>query len=244
MTPHPVAGPTAASLDAGKVCTGCGLCAYHRRMSINVVVDLSHADGHVDFVAAAADGIVGVVHKATEGVGHVDPRYTQREPLARAAGLLWGAYHFGTGRRPGAEQADAFLATVGSAASTLLVLDLEANPSGPSMSLEQARDFVVRVHAQTGRWPGLYAGSYLREQLGDAPETTLTSCWLWVAEYGPAPTRAPRQWASWTMWQYTDGRDGPAPHTVVGIGPCDRDRFNGDLSALQRFWTGAGLLVG
>ncbi len=212
-------------------------------MSINVVVDLSHADAHVDFVAAAADGIVGLFHKATEGVGYVDPLYRQREPLARAAGLLWGAYHFGTGRRPGVEQADHFLATVAGPAPPLLVLDFEENPSGPSMSLEQARDFVARVDAQTGRWPGLYGGSYLREQLGDAAEPLLTNCWLWLAEYTPAPLRAPRQWPSWTMWQYTDGRSGPPPHTVVGIGPCDRNRFEGDLSALERFWTGPEALV-
>src|SRR6266542_388983 len=123
-------------------------------MPINAVIDLSRNDLRVDFAAAAAADIVGVIHKATEGVGYVDPVYAKREPEAREAGLLWGAYHFGTGRGGGADQADYFLGKVGGSTDTLLVLDLEENPSGPTMSLDQAREFVTRVHTRTGRWPG------------------------------------------------------------------------------------------
>jgi lysozyme len=209
-------------------------------MSINVVVDLSHDNPHVDFPAVAGAGILGVVHKATEGVGDRDPLYATRAPQARAAGLRFGAYHFGTGRHAGADQADFFLATVGAGdQTTLLVLDLEEDPTGPSMSLAQARDFVTRIHQRTGRWPGLYAGHYLRELLGDAPEPVLTHCWLWFAEYAPTPTRLPSQWPSWTLWQYTDGENGPEPHNVDGIGPCDRSQFAGDAAALRQLWTGA-----
>jgi lysozyme len=128
------------------------------------------------------------------------------------------------------------VSTVGCSPQTLLVLDLEENPSGPSMSLAQARAFVTRVHARTGRWPGLYAGHYLREQLGAAAEPVLTNCWLWVAQYASAPTRVPPQWPKWTFWQYTDGQNGLSPHTVAGIGTCDRDRFNGDMAALRQLW--------
>jgi lysozyme len=148
------------------------------------------------------------------------------------------AYHFGTGRRAGGDQADFFLSTVGSSPQTLLALDFEENPSGPSMSLVQAREFVTRLHARTGRWPGIYAGHYLREHLGDAAEPVLTNCWLWFAEYAPTPNRMPPQWPSWTLWQYTDGRSGPGPRSVAGIGPCDRDRFNGDLAGLRTLWPG------
>ena len=35
---------------------------------INVVVDLSHHNDPVDFVRAKAAGIVGVIHKATQGL--------------------------------------------------------------------------------------------------------------------------------------------------------------------------------
>jgi lysozyme len=38
------------------------------------------------------------------------------------------------------------------------------------------------------------------------------------------------------MWQYTDGAVGPEPHVVAGIGYCDRDKFNGDLTQLHKLW--------
>jgi len=204
---------------------------------INVTIDLSHAQSDVNFLQAAADGIVAVIHKATQGTGFVDPRYQPRTALAADAGLLYGAYHFGTGDGTGEQQADFFLAQA--APATLLVLDFEENPRGTSMTLEQARAFVSRVHDVTGRWPGLYAGHYLAEQLGDAEESVLTNCWFWLAQYAPAPTRLPPQWPDWTFWQYTDGASGPTPHSVVGVGPCDRDQFNGDLDALRALFGAA-----
>jgi lysozyme len=208
-------------------------------MSINVVVDISEDERSVDFATVAGAGIVGVVHKATEGVGYADSLYAEREQQAGNAGLWWGAYHFGTGRHLGADQADYFLGKVGDAVDTLLVLDLEEDPSGPSMSLQQARDFVARIRCKTGSWPGLYAGHYLRQLLGDDDESVLTDCWLWFPEYASAPTRVPPQWATWTLWQYTDGKSGPEPRTVPGIGPCDRSQFSGDLAALSTLWLGS-----
>jgi hypothetical protein len=40
----------------------------------------------------------------------------------------------------------------------------------------------------------------------------------------------------WTLWQYTDGGVGPHPHAVDGIGPCDRDMFNGTRKQLKNWW--------
>ncbi|PYS86040.1 MAG: glycoside hydrolase, partial [Acidobacteria bacterium] len=65
-------------------------------MSINVVVDISHHNGNVDLGKAQAAGIVGVIHKATQGTSMTDNMYDQNRQQAVAAGLLWGAYHFGT----------------------------------------------------------------------------------------------------------------------------------------------------
>ena len=43
-----------------------------------------------------AAGVAGVIHKATQGIGFVDKMYIPRKQPALDAGLLWGAYHFGT----------------------------------------------------------------------------------------------------------------------------------------------------
>jgi lysozyme len=204
-------------------------------MPINVVVDISHHNGRVDFVRAAKAGIVGVIHKATQGLSFVDPLYHRNRERAVSAGLLWGAYHFGT-LSDSFKQADHFLCTVNPTAETLLVLDYE--PNGKStMTFTQAREFVSRVNEVTGRFPGLYSGSLIKEKLSNKPiDPILSQCFLWLAQYGPAPTRIPQTWPTWTLWQYTDGNVGPEPHWVDGIGFCDRDQFNGGLAGLRRLW--------
>ncbi len=188
----------------------------------------------MDLEPAAAEGILGVIHKATQGTHYADPLYETNKASAAAAGLLWGAYHFGVGG-DGVGQADHFLGVVGTDRDTLVVLDLEANPQGPSMALEEARAFVTHVQDATGRWPGLYAGHYLKELLGTASDPVLANCWFWLSQYGPTPV-VPVNWSAWTLWQYTDGGLGPPPHTVAGIGRCDRNKFNGSESQLRDLW--------
>ena len=205
---------------------------------LNAVVDVSHWQDNINFNTVAAQGIVGMFHKATQDTQSVDSRYSSRKPLAQSAGLLWGAYHFGT-NADGTAQAKHFLAVTAPTPTDLLVLDFEGNSSGSSgcMTVKQAEDFVQYVHQQTGRYPGLYSTDSYLTQLKADQSTILTQCWLWVARYAdvPYPTH-PAAWPTWTLWQYTDGVNGPAPHSVDGIGPCDRDQFNGSLDGLRRLW--------
>jgi lysozyme len=201
----------------------------------NAVVDLSHHNDVVDLARAKGNGILGVIHKATQGTTYTDGKYGTNRQQASDAGLFWGAYHFGIGG-DGVAQADHFLSVVSPGSDDLIVLDFEANPQGPSMTLEEARAFVTHIHDQTGRFPGLYAGHYLKELLGTNTDPLLARCWFWLAQFGPTPV-VPANWNTWTFWQYTDGGLGPTPHEVDGIGPCDRDKFNGDEAALKTFWT-------
>lgn len=204
-------------------------------MTINAVIDISHHNGsHLDFAKAKADGILGVIHKSSQGQAYVDPNYASNRTKVRAAGLLWGAYHFGTGS-DGINQATHFLDAIGDPTDMLLVLDFEPNTTGPSMTLEEARAFNTHVFHKTGRWPGLYAGHYLKELLGARSDPVLANSWLWVAQYRSTVV-VPPNWPTWTMWQYTDGGAGDGPHEVDGIGRCDRDKFNGSEAQLRKLW--------
>jgi lysozyme len=203
-------------------------------MAINVVIDLSHFNHVTSFTEIKGDGIVGIIHKATQGLNEADPTYMSHKSAAQAAGLWWGAYHFATGDDAIA-QAEHFLSFVNPGPTDLLVLDFEQNPSGPGMTVAGAEQFVTHVQAQTGRWPGFYSGSYIRQLLGENKSETLGNCWFWLSEYGPTP-RVPPTWQTWTMWQYTDGSVGPPPHSVAGVGNCDRDQFNGDMDGLAKLW--------
>jgi lysozyme len=203
---------------------------------LNVVVDTSHHNGNVNYQKAKDAGILGVLQKATQGQSGVDPTYKTNRKKVTDAGLLFGAYHFATGS-DGLKQAAHFLDVVGSFDQTLLVLDFEPNPTGPSMSLEEARAFVTHVKEVTGRFPGFYSGHFIKQLLGSNKDPILSQCWFWLAQYGPTPV-VPPNWPTWTMWQYTDGAIGPQPHSVPGIGRCDRDKFNGTEQQLRDLWIG------
>lgn len=198
------------------------------------IIDLSHYNPPVDFTKVQASGIDGVFHKVSQGLTFADTAYAGRRPQAASAGLLWGAYHFGS-NADGAAQADFFLSLAKPDGSTLLVLDFEALSQTDTMTLDQARAFVTRIQSVTGRWPGLYCGGYLKSVL-QAPDPVLNQCWLWLSQFAATPV-LPAGWSDWTIWQYTDGVHGPEAQPTPGAGKCDRDRFNGTPDDLNVFWT-------
>lgn len=200
----------------------------------NVVIDLSHHNNVSNFSKLKGAGILGIIYKATQGTVFTDPTYKSSRKKATDAGLLWGAYHFGTGS-DGVQQAQHFLDTVQPAADTLVVLDFEDNPTGPSMQLEEARAFVTHIVSATGRFPGFYSGHTIKRVLGSSTDPILSQCWFWLAQYQPTPV-VPINWKTWTLWQYTDGAAGNEPKQVAGLGRCDRDLFNGTNEELQHFW--------
>jgi len=203
---------------------------------LNAVVDLSHYNHPVDFVEAAAGGILGVVHKATEGLENIDPMYAERRPLAQSVGLLWGAYHLGHSLN-GVAQAHHYLSIIGDTNGVLLMLDLEIPSGDPGMGRLQAEAFVEAVYAATSRYPGIYSTPDYLAEIGAGQSTVLRNCWLWIADYRlVAEPVVPSPWKIWTMWQYTDGKDGNEPRTAAGIGPCDRDQFNGEPTGLHALW--------
>jgi len=53
---------------------------------LNAVVDISHHNGNIDLQQAKADGIIGVIHKATQGTTGLDPMYQTNRAKAAAAG--------------------------------------------------------------------------------------------------------------------------------------------------------------
>jgi lysozyme len=121
------------------------------------VIDLSHWNNVANFTEVKNDGIVGIIHKATQGFGYTDPTYLDRRKRALDAGLLWGSYHFGVGGE-GVAQAQHFLDFVKPGPHDLLVLDLEGNPTGSSMTIDEAEEFMHYIYTAIGRWPGLYSG--------------------------------------------------------------------------------------
>ena len=206
---------------------------------IDAVIDISHFNGSPDWAKVKASGILGVIHKATQGVKAVDSTFAAARTAVPAAGLLWGAYHFGTGDAEGSAQAQFFLDTVKPDANTICVIDFEPNPSGTEMPLDHLFGWIETVQKATGRAPVVYGGkSLLFGAVGKASHPTLAACPLWVAEYNThaEPDSIPQQiWKSWALWQYTESG------AIDGVtGNVDRSRFNGTVDALQSWWLAKG----
>jgi len=226
------------------------------RARLDAVIDISHSTVVRDFALAREKShILGVIHKASEGGDWRDPAYAQRRSQAERAGLLWGAYHFGTHQYSGADQAKMFLTAAQAGPTTLLALDLELNELNPanSMTLHQAEDFVRAVRAATGRYPLIYTnaawaegkpmggtGHSLRGRIG--PRSILANCPLWLGDYRTEP-EVPTAWKGkgWHFWQYAGDTEDGGPRGarvrgVWGVERCDRNLFRGDATALSRFW--------
>ena len=227
---------------------------------LDAVIDISRNVTVSDFGAVRDSGILGVIHKTSEGGDWFDPSYPPRRREAEQAGLLWGGYHYGTRQHSGAQQARAFLSAARPGPATLLALDFEANDLNPAntMRLSQAEEFVQVVYQSTGRLPVVYThagfanggrsgrrGVRLSEPVG--PTSILAQCGLWVADHHEQP-EVPYAWADrgWRLWQYVANESvetaayGAAPRAIPGISHCDRNLFAGDEAQLQRFWKSSG----
>jgi len=193
-----------------------------------LVVDLSHWDPAKDYAAVRADGIVGVIYKATEGVSYTDPTYVHQQQAAKKAGLCWGSYHFADGSSVG-KQIDNYMRFACPDPDELFCLDWEDNPSGNGkMSLSNVKTWITEVEAALQR-PGecvLYGGNTIKEALpNDGVDAFLAARRLWLCQYGSTPTW-PATWDTYWLWQYTDGVYGPSPHAIDGIGPCDINSYD------------------
>ncbi|MDI9238514.1 GH25 family lysozyme [Lysobacter sp. LF1] len=191
-------------------------------------IDVSHHQGAIDWGAVADDDIAFVYLKASEGGDHHDRRFLQNWAAARNAGLATGAYHFFTFCRPGAEQADNFIARVPVTDDALPpAVDLEFGGNcGRAPTAKQMRSeldaYLARVEAAYRKPAVLYVTPEFLQAYRDALPTRA----LWRR----AIVRTPDASAPWTVWQYHNrGR-------VQGItGPVDLNVFVADENAFARF---------
>lgn len=199
------------------------------------VVDISHYDnvhpgGFVDLRKA---GYLGVINKATQGSGMTDKTFALRRSAAREAGLLYGAYHYLT-KGNVADQVTHFLDVVGTTDGIELALDHEDK----TVDLGSARAFCERIHEAAGRWPLLYSGFLIKQQLGNKKDPFWSKIRLWLSHYNANP-KWPAAWDKPWLWQFTGDGVGPSPHTVPGItidGGMDINSWAGTDDELKAQW--------
>jgi lysozyme len=201
---------------------------------INTIIDIYHGNS-IDFQKALKAGVVAIIHKATQGARVRDSTYKARRKQAKQLGFLWGAYHFSTGESV-ADQVENFLTYAQPEDDELIALDWEPS-DGPDMTVDQAQHFVQMIRDETGRFPVVYGGSLLREQIAHNANPILSNCPLWYVRYADAPIGIPTQvWSTYTLWQYTDGNVGPEPRATPGAPGADRNIFQGTMENLKNAW--------
>jgi len=213
------------------------------------IADMAHFNP-VNFSQIKTAGILGVIHKARQGLGYGDPSYRSRQAAAKQAGLLWGAYDFATGDDVASNVAK-FLDYAALEATDGAWLDFEDNTHS-QMSGDQAFEFLDRVAQKRGRACGIYGGNRIREQIDHQD-----SGWIEMAKVSPLwqcryigarpadnaalfkaiPPIAP--WTVNTIIQYTGDGSGPPPHTVAGLqNGADLNVFLGTPDELAKAWPG------
>jgi lysozyme len=110
------------------------------------------------------------------------------------------------------------------------------------MTIGHVRDSVELIHEKLGRFPVLYGGALLREQVGRTNDQVLKNCPLWYARYRGFPLGVPANtWPTYTLWQYTAGEipnPSPSPPGPLKAGGefVDRNLYQGSDADLRKNW--------
>ena len=192
-------------------------------------IDVSSAQGRIDWNAVKRSGTAFAYVKATDGK---DPDATFRTNWAGAAGagISRGAYHFFYPVPVGSDhlqkQVDAFLAQMGSLAANDLppMVDVEVPPAGQEKWLVRAMTaqeiaasltyWLSKVAQGCGRQPVIYTfPAYWQSRMGDSSSFHAFHLWIanWGSETSPGskefrplgkPPIIPGRWPAFSIWQY------------------------------------------
>lgn len=185
-----------------------------------LVIDIYHGDPVEDFDAVKAFGIVGVIHKASEGTAGTDQLYRVRRKAFTDIGMKWGAYHFFHGGQPKLE-ADVFLSKAEPDADTLVALDWE-NVGDGAPDADAARVFLERIEEKLGRKAIIYSGNVAKEEI-EGKDAYFGAHRLWLCQYG-LKWHVQESWDRPWLWQQNGDSYGPGPNQIPGIrGNCDNN---------------------
>lgn len=178
----------------------------------------------------------GIIIKATEGTGYVNPYCDADYQRAKRDNKPRGFYHYATGSDPRAEAEYFHNNTRGYVRDGIPCLDWEAGGNAAWGNTSWCRQFVDRYHELTGVWPMIYIQASAIAQAANCAK----DCALWVAyyptneagwaneHYGYDAARYPiGPWTAVTMWQ-------------LGSNPIDCNIAYIDKKAWARIQGGSG----
>lgn len=186
----------------------------------------------VDVYSGSSDSIIrdshaqGVIVKATQGTGYVNPRCNAQYALAKSLGKKLGLYHYAGGGNPESE-AQYFINNIKNYVGTaVLILDWESYQNASWGNTNWARRFVNEVHRLTSVWPLIYVQESALWQVANCANT----CGVWVAKY------ASMNWYSWNLpnMRVSSGAFGALTGWQFTGGDMDRSIFYIDSAAWDK----------
>jgi GH25 family lysozyme M1 (1,4-beta-N-acetylmuramidase) len=215
------------------------------------------------FISKASDGLPEVYdctrERSGDSVAHCRTMwrkyavsrelYQTRKLLAKAQGMLWGAYHLA---RPGnpIDQANHFLDYAKPGPDEMMVLDLEGLDSEKYMSLDDAEIFAQHIKTRTGRYPVLYTNHDTAKLIAARREDyqILSRLPLWYARYKPEIRGVfpMGNWDNYMLWQFSSASncsDRNCPMRVDGtLNDIDVNTAPMPRAELARIWSRGELL--
>jgi len=199
-------------------------------MSLNGI-DVSYAQGFVDWSGVSGAGISFAYIKATEGTSINDSQFSRNWSVSKMRDVPRGAYHFFRFNDDPIAQANFFLASANPQTGDLLpAVDVESTDGVTDVTqlVQRLAAFISKVeqsiggrrmmvYTYWGYWNSSFNGS---DAFSGHP--------LWIAEYNnqSAPS-LPNGWNNWAIWQHQSNG------SVTGVsGDVDLDTLNGDAAAL------------
>jgi GH25 family lysozyme M1 (1,4-beta-N-acetylmuramidase) len=213
-------------------------------------IDVSEAQGVIDWLRVGRTSVAFAACKATEGNGYVDHQFAANWNGIRSAGItVRGSYHFAhpdsIHQNDAAGEAEHFVRTVGALDGLdFLALDIEdrKSPQGRTFT-DWVVAFCERVDDLTGRRCLIYTGGPFFDEHDGVPDpetvARIAKHPLWLAAYVTDPTRYVRMTAEWgaLVIHQASGDEAPASLGILHVdgihGNVDRDRFPGTLADLQ-----------
>lgn len=196
---------------------------------VPVCIDISHHQGFPDFNEVRNAGVLGMIHKATEGTSFVDQNRGENCANAMGAGIACITYHW---LKPGnaANQMKFYMDTVKPMAGERMVIDYEED----GCTLDDLHEAVqTLLDNPIGIHVTVYSGHLLKEQLnGDHDKLLADHTDLWLAQYtSGTPSWSTGTYPQWKLWQYSETGQ------IAGIDDAyvDLDNFNGGSSEFLRW---------
>jgi lysozyme len=200
---------------------------------IPVCIDISHHQGsNIDFEAVRNAGVLGMIHKCSEGVSYADPMRASNCSAALRAGLAISTYHWLSPDCDPAAQMEFYLGLLSPQNGERVCIDYEEE--GCQLSDLKAAINAILAYNDTLRVT-LYSGHLLKEQVSGIDDELVSSSDLWLAQY-TSGTPSWEGYPNWTLWQYSE------TGVIPGIDDTyvDLNNFNGDEDAFLDWINPAG----